>query len=208
MNIRLFWGNMLLHVFFLMFLSMHTSCAFDAGYLELRTVRQEDQDTTHYSITVCALCRVTIDYLKSAYKIDTTYLETRFNETNGQCQGNIVNDIVNILKNSQVSGVNPWQFSTTVKTIASTNTMTDLKEVFTEESHFDSEQFLKGSQLVMTRYQATLDSILKQDNYDQARKTFGQMLHTLQVSISFFFSLISINLFILCKGFLQSYKFY
>jgi hypothetical protein len=177
---------MLLLEFFLFFLLVNTTRAFDAGILELLPSRDIDRDTTHYSITVCAFCRVTIDYLKSAYKIDTTYFERKFNETNGQCQGNIINDIVNGLTNFQSSGVNPWQFSQTVKTIASTNTITDLKEAFTEESHFDSETFLKGSQLVMTRYQATLDSIAA-DNYDQARKTFGQMLHTLQVSVSFVF---------------------
>jgi hypothetical protein len=174
---------MLLSIFLLLLLPLNISRAFDAGFLNLRPLRQKDQDTTHYSITVCALCRVTIDYLKSAYKIDTTYLETKFNETNGQCEGNIVNDIVNILTNSQNSGVNPWQFATTVRTIASTNTKTDLKEFFNEDSHFDGEQFYDGSQLVMKRYQATLNSILEADNYDQARKTFGEMLHTLQVSL-------------------------
>ncbi len=162
---------------------MNTICAFDVGSFGL-FYRGTDHDTTHYSITVCAFCRVTIDYLKSAYKIDTTYLETRFNETNGECQGNIVSDIVNILKNPQYP-TNPWQFATTVKTIASANTRIDLTEMFTTESHFDGEQFLKGSQLVMKRYQAASDSILKSDNYDQARKTFGQMLHTLQVSVPF-----------------------
>ncbi len=174
--------RMSLAALLLLFLTLNTSLGFDAGFLELKPTRQNDKDTTHYGITICALCRVTIDYFKSAYKIDTTYLEIKFNATNGQCQGNIVNDIVKSLTSSQSYGINPWQFATTIRTIASANTKTDLKEIFKEESHFDSEQFLGGSQLVLTRYQATLDSILKADNYDQARKTFGEMLHTLQVS--------------------------
>ena len=171
--------------FLLVFLfSVGLTCGFDAGILELRPLRQADEDTTHYSMTVCALCRATIDYLKSACRIDTTYLETRFNQSNGQCAKNIVSDIAYVLRTSTQCNVNPWQFSTTVKTIASTNTIVDLKETFSEKSHFDSENFAEGSQLLLTRYQATLNSILKENNYDQGRKNFGQLLHTLQVSSS------------------------
>ncbi|CAF3912594.1 unnamed protein product, partial [Rotaria sp. Silwood1] len=32
----------------------------------------------------------------------------------------------------------------------------------------------------MKRYQTILDAIIKVDNYDQGRKTFGEMLHTIQ----------------------------
>jgi hypothetical protein len=185
---------MLPYILLLLLLSLNISRGFDAGILELVPVRQAEKDTTHYAITVCALCKVTIQYMKSVSKIDTTYLETKFKEKNGQCEGNIVYDIFNVLTTSQ--GVNPWQFATMVKTIASSNTKTDLKEVFKGESHFDSEKIVGGSQLVLTRYQATLDSILKADNYDQARKTFGEMLHTLQVSRDFFFSLIYLIIYI------------
>ena len=92
-------------------LILNPGYAFDAGLLELSPLRQGDGDTTHYEITVCALCRVTIDYLKSAYQIDTTLLEAKLNKTNGQCNGNIVNDISNILSSSQQKGINPWQFA-------------------------------------------------------------------------------------------------
>jgi hypothetical protein len=182
--------KMLAYIFVILLFSLNTICGFDAGLLELRPLRQKDGDTTHYAITVCALCNVTIQYMKSVSKIDTTFLESKFIERNGQCEGNIVNDIVKVLTTSQ--GVNPWQFATMVKTIASSNTKTDLKEVFKTESHFDGETFIGGSQLVLTRYHATVDSILKADNYDQARKTFGEMLHTLQVSLDFFSPLVSL----------------
>ena len=174
---------MLLLVLHLLLLTFTKNHGFDAGFLELGSSRQAQKDTTHYAITICALCRLTIDYLSSVSQIDTTHLELKFNETNGQCQGSIVNDIITILTNSQSRGINPWQFSTTVKTLAAANTKTDLKEMFKEESHFDSETFVKGSKLIMKRYQVTLDNILKAENYDQARKTFGEMLHTLQVSL-------------------------
>ena len=168
----------------LLFLSLVSySCAFDAGLLKLLSPNDAEGDTTHYSITVCALCRATIDYLKSTCQLDTAYLETRFNQSNGQCAENIVSDIAYVLKTSTQCNVNPWQFSTTVKSIASTNTKIDLKETFSEQSHFDSESFIQGSQLLLTRYQATLNSILQDNNYYQARKTFGQLLHTLQVSV-------------------------
>lgn len=169
----------------LLALIFNSSFGFDAGFLEVASTRQQDRDTTHYGITVCALCRVTIDLLKTAYKIDVTQLEAQFNETNGQCGKRAVNDIVNVLRKSKDYKVNPWQFVTTVQTIASANTKTDVKEMFNEDSHFDSEQFHGGSHLLVKRYQAALNSILKADNYEQARKTFGEMLHTLQVSIAF-----------------------
>jgi hypothetical protein len=175
---------MLLITLVSLLMALDPARGFDAGFLELKTsLRQKDKDTTHYGITVCALCWTTVDYLKTAYRLDTSYLEKKFNQTNGQCQENLVNDIVRILSSSQKTGVNPWQFATTVNTIASTNTKTDLKEALKADSHFDSEQFRGGSQLVLRRYQATLDSILKADNYDQARRTFGEMLHTLQVRL-------------------------
>ena len=174
--------------FSLLALIFNSSFGFDAGFLEVASTRQQDRDTTHYGITVCALCRVTIDLLKTGYKIDVTQLEAQFKETNGQCGKRAVNDIVNVLRKSKDYKVNPWQFATTVKTIASANTKTDVKEMFNEDSHFDSEQFHGGSHLLVKRYQAALNSILKVDNYDQARKTFGEMLHTLQVSITFFHS--------------------
>ncbi|CAF1224195.1 unnamed protein product [Adineta ricciae] len=164
---------------FLFLFVLESSHAFDAGFLELKSSRAL-KDTTHYSVTVCALCRATIDYLQSLPKIDIAYLETKFNETNGQCQGSIVKDIVNFLQANQQAGINPWQYITAVRIIASSNTKTDLKEMFKSESHFDSERFVGGSQLLMKRYQASIDSIQKAGNYDQARKTFGEMLHTLQ----------------------------
>ncbi|UJR20150.1 hypothetical protein I4U23_023282 [Adineta vaga] len=167
-------------IFFLFLLSLNITRAFDAGFLELKSARQLNKDTTHYGITICALCRATIDYLKSLPKIDTAYLETKFNETNGQCPTNLLNDIVSFLQANQQSGVNPWQYVTTIRTIASSNTKTDLKEMFNTDSHFDSERFVGGSQLVLKRYQSSINSINNAGNYDQARKTFGEMLHTLQ----------------------------
>ncbi|CAF4446256.1 unnamed protein product [Rotaria sp. Silwood2] len=159
---------------------MNLIYGFDAGFIELASSRQENKDTTHYGMTICALCRVTLDFLKSTYNVDTAYLDTKFDETNGQCQGNIVRGIISLLRTSQMKGINPWLYSITVKTIASANTKTDLKEMFKEESHFDSELFIGASKLIMKRYQSTLDAIIKSDNYDKGRKTFGEMLHTIQ----------------------------
>ncbi|CAF1348949.1 unnamed protein product [Rotaria sordida] len=167
-------------IYLLFILRVSIIYGFDAGFIELVSTRQQNKDTTHYGMTVCALCRVTLDFLKSTYNIDTTYLDTKFDETNGQCQENTVQSIINLLRTSQLKGINPWVYSFTIKTIASANTKTDLKEIFKEESHFDSESFIGGSKLIMKRYQSTLDAILKADNYDQGRKTFGEMLHTIQ----------------------------
>ncbi|CAF4418758.1 unnamed protein product [Rotaria sp. Silwood2] len=153
---------------------------FDAGFIELVSSRQQNKDTIHYGMTTCALYRVTLDYLKSTYNVDTAYLDTKFDEANGQCQEDIIQSIISLLKTSQMKGINPWLYSATVKIIASANTKTDLKEMFKEASHFDSESFIGGSKLIMKRYQSTLDAILKSDNYDQRRKTFGEMLHTIQ----------------------------
>ncbi|CAF1276448.1 unnamed protein product [Rotaria magnacalcarata] len=172
--------KLLIIIYLLLILKVNIIYAFDAGFIQLASSRQQNKDTTHYGMTICALCRVTLDYLKSTYNIDTTYLDVKFDQTNGQCQGNIVRGIINLLRSSQMKGINPWLYSITIKNIASANTKTDLKEMFKEESHFDSESFIGGSKLIMKRYQSTLDTILKADNYDQARKAFGAMLHTIQ----------------------------
>lgn len=161
-------------------LILNVSHAFHAGFRDWKLSIQ-NKDTTHYRITICALCRVTIDYLRSEYGNAAIYLNNIFNETNGQCQKNIVKDIVNTFKANPQFGINPWLFEETIERIASANSKTDLKEQFKEESHFDSESFRKGSQLVLKRYQLAINHIEVDDNYDQAHKTFGQMLHTLQV---------------------------
>ncbi|CAF3711602.1 unnamed protein product [Rotaria sp. Silwood1] len=171
---------MFIFIYILFILKINTIYGFDAGFIQLASARQENKDTTHYGMTICALCRVTLNFLKSTYNVDTTYLDTKFDETNGQCDGNIVRSIINLLRTSQMKGINPWLYSITVNTIASANTKTDLKEMFKEASHFDSESFIGGSKLIMKRYQSTLDAIRKSDNYDQGRKTFGEMLHTIQ----------------------------
>ncbi|CAF1633682.1 unnamed protein product [Rotaria magnacalcarata] len=128
---------------------------------EFGTCHLEEKDTTHYGVTVCGLCRVTIGCLKLAYKIDLTHSDVKFNQTNGQCDKDIVKDI-------------------TIKAIGASNTKTDLKEMLKEKSHFDSETFVGGPKLILKRFQTTVDSIMKDDHYDQARKTFGAMLRILQ----------------------------
>ncbi|CAM2704310.1 unnamed protein product [Rotaria socialis] len=155
--------------------TQYSNYAFDAGFKELGTCRLKDKDTTHYGITVCGLCHVTIDYFKLAYKIDLTHLDGKFSRTNGQCDKSIVKDITNSLKKFLNKTLNSWEYPQTVKIIAASNTKTDLKEMLKEKSHFDSETFVGGSKLILKRYQITVDSIMKDDHYDQARKTFGEL---------------------------------
>lgn len=172
---------MLRCIYLLLILKLNSIYGFDAGFIQLAQSRQSNQDTTHYGMTVCALCRVTLNVLKSTYDIDTAYLDSKFDGTTGQCDDNIVRIIMKLLQSSQMKGINPWLYSNTIKSIASANTKTDLKEMFKEESHFDSESFIGGSKLILKRYQSALDAIKSFDNYDHARKTFGEMLHTIQV---------------------------
>ncbi|CAF0762621.1 unnamed protein product [Didymodactylos carnosus] len=112
--------------------------------------------------------------------MNTATLEANFNATNGQCNGKIVNEIVTILFGHLYKSVNPFQFAKIVRDIASSNTKTDLKEAFSEKSHFDSETMLEGSQVILKRYIAATNSIQNGGDYDEARRTFGAMLHTLQ----------------------------
>lgn len=180
-NLDYIGGDMFSIQIYVFLLALTKTYAFDAGFIAMGTSRAADKDTTHYGITVCALCRVTIDYLKTTYKVNLTHLDSKFNEQTGQCDESLVKDIVNNLRAAQIQNLNVWEYSQTIKTIASSNTKTDLKEVFKEESHFDSESFVGGSNLIIRRYRTALNSILNEDNYDQARKNFGAMLHTLQV---------------------------
>lgn len=111
----------------------------------------------------------------------------------------LINRMDNVLRDhSQHFGVNPWLFQKTVKTIASTNTKSDLKEMFQGESHFDSETFAGGSKWVKRRYEAAMESLSKWSDDDQARRTFGEMSDTFQVRESslnfvFFTLLIHVN---------------
>ncbi|CAF3456340.1 unnamed protein product, partial [Rotaria sp. Silwood2] len=66
--------TMFIFIYLLLILKMNIIYGFDAGFIELISSRQQNKDTTHYGMTVCALCRVTLDYLKSTYNVDKAYL--------------------------------------------------------------------------------------------------------------------------------------
>ncbi|XP_063075245.1 von Willebrand factor A domain-containing protein 7-like [Engraulis encrasicolus] len=69
-------------------------------------------------------------------------------------------------------------FRSSINRIRLFNGLTDLY-VFSEERHFDNEKILGGRQRIKLGLDAVKANI-KQDNFDAARRSLGQTLHTLQ----------------------------
>lgn len=61
--------------------------------------------------------------------------------------------------------------------------MTDVKpNSQSPEYHFDNEMFEEGKALIINGIHTTIDQ-MKNGNFDDARKTLGQIMHTLQVTL-------------------------
>ncbi len=65
--------------------------SFDAGWSS-NFLRSDD--TTHYSMTECALLEIASDYLRSVYNINT--IQSVINVENGQCRTNLIYNGINI----------------------------------------------------------------------------------------------------------------
>lgn len=61
------------------------------------------------------------------------------------------------------------------------NVQTDTDHPFSEKYHFDSETFLDGKALIIKGLE-DITAYMKKQNFEDARKRLGQILHTLQVS--------------------------
>lgn len=79
-------------------------------------------------------------------------------------------------------------FRSSINRIRLFNGLTDLY-VFSEERHFDNEKILGGRQRIKLGLDAVKANI-KQDNFDAARRSLGQTLHTLQVYYTSIYELI------------------
>ncbi|MBN3312604.1 VWA7 protein, partial [Atractosteus spatula] len=70
-------------------------------------------------------------------------------------------------------------FEEAIQSIVLSNAWVDLRHVLNEEYHFDNESFLKGKKLI-TDGIASVKGNIRQQNFYTARKTLGQIFHTLQ----------------------------
>nr|XP_014345788.1 PREDICTED: von Willebrand factor A domain-containing protein 7-like [Latimeria chalumnae] len=75
--------------------------------------------------------------------------------------------------------VSPSKFVSAITEMGSANGMVDFWYVFNEERHFDSETFVKGKAVILEGRSNVILNLQKR-NYRKARKTFGEILHTLQ----------------------------
>lgn len=70
-------------------------------------------------------------------------------------------------------------FETGIKMITYYNVKTDTDHPFSEKYHFDSETFLDGKALIIKGIEE-ITAHVKKENFEDARKTLGAILHTLQ----------------------------
>ncbi|CAF1566970.1 unnamed protein product [Didymodactylos carnosus] len=134
-------------------------------------------DTTHYSMTECAVLEITTNYLSKIHNVTT--LQNIMNINNaGQCNTKHIQDLIN--SQLKLLKIDPKRLSLSIKTIADSNTETDFKEMTNEPTHFDSETFNEGAQLISTKLEAAKISILNDKNYVLAQEIFGSLLHTIQ----------------------------
>ena len=151
------------------FLAVHS---FDAGWT---TTFLRSDDATHYSLTECALLEIASNYLKTIYNITT--IQSVLNVENGQCRVKPIYTAIDVELNKLK--LDRKRLLLAINTIAQANTKMDLFEATKEATHFDDEQFDDGAVLISQRLDAALASMIM-ENYEQARESFGALLHTVQ----------------------------
>lgn len=72
-------------------------------------------------------------------------------------------------------------FWLSIHEISINNVFVDMKHILDKEYHFDDESFGKGHELIIMGLRAVKADI-NQENYFEARKTLGEIMHTLQVT--------------------------
>lgn len=145
---------------------------FDAGW---SANFLQSEDATHYSITECALLEISSNYLKSAYGI--TSVQSVINVENGQCRTKPIYNAIN----TALEGLklDKKRLSLAIDTIARANTKMDLFESSRDATHFDNEEFDEGALLISQRLTAASSSVTM-EKYEEARESFGALLHTVQ----------------------------
>jgi hypothetical protein len=126
-------------------------------------------------MTECALLEIASDYLRLVYNITT--IQSIINVENGQCRTNLIYNGINIQLNKLK--LDKKRLLSAIETVAQANTRMDLFEASREATHFDSEQFDDGAMLISQRLDAALTS-MAMEKYEQARESFGALLHTVQ----------------------------
>lgn len=70
-------------------------------------------------------------------------------------------------------------FQRGIRVVCYYNVMTDVMHSQSPEYHFDNEMFEEGKVLIINGINTTINQ-MKDGNFDDARKTLGQIMHTLQ----------------------------
>jgi hypothetical protein len=131
---------------------------------------------THEAITRCAVATVTIEYIQQHFGINTPIPTI----TNGICPSSFFTQVQTVF--SQIAsqgGSTYFNWKVTLDYIVARNAIVDVNEQTNAPSHFDSESFIAGSQLILQRYQSAVSALNSLD-YENANEFFGKMSHTLQ----------------------------
>ncbi|CAB1316907.1 unnamed protein product [Coregonus sp. 'balchen'] len=71
-------------------------------------------------------------------------------------------------------------FQSAITDVTWRNGRIDFRHLFNEEYHFDRERFVEGRKLI-TNGLTSVKASVKRGNFEAARQTLGDILHTLQV---------------------------
>lgn len=148
---------------------LQRSTAFDAGL-------SGQQSTTHFGLTECALLRITAGYLLSVH--NATRLNRLANSIDLCDDAQLIHqEIDRELHRLRIQS----ELRSVIDAISTSNIRVNLDEPNSPESHFHDEKFNLGSTLVRNRLADTVAKLIgNASSVMDARKSFGQALHTLQ----------------------------
>lgn len=163
-------------MYFLFIVALLSIDAIDAFNPSFSSLVKPLNGATHEAITRCGLATVTSEYFQSRYGIKIAVPTI----SNGTCSPSLFSDIQSAFSQSKYKGGSTYsRWSNTVDEIVNSNELVDLLEQTDASRHFDSESFVAGSSIILTRYQSSVTALYASD-YDEANQQFGRMTHTLQ----------------------------
>ncbi|XP_056305971.1 von Willebrand factor A domain-containing protein 7-like [Danio aesculapii] len=126
-------------------------------------IKQKPNSKNHQDITSMAILRATANICKSADESFETPKQLNPKTLALACK-----------KDAFTSN-----FEEGIKMIISHNVNTDLKYLLVAKYHFHSESFLDGKNLIIKGMEK-ITELLNQQKFEEARKTLGEIMHTLQ----------------------------
>lgn len=132
--------------------------------------------TTHFGLTECALLKIAASYLKSVH--GATGLDNLAN--NIELCEDVESMFYQIQQESRRLGISSTLRSV-IDLVCTSNVLVNVEEFTSPSAHFDNEEFIEGSRLIINRLTDVRTKLLSDSlHVTDARISFGQALHTLQ----------------------------